>query len=174
MCGISGLLEVAHSHTAEELRNIALHMADSLRLRGPNDFGVRSSHSEVCIEAMMSMRICQRQGKWILRGTLQRYVPRDLVDRPKSGFGIPPAIWLHGSLRGLAESLLRETRLRHHEYFRPASLLKMRREHFSRKINSEHRLSDILMLQAWLGESRKTGYQAISVKVAAIVATGNA
>jgi hypothetical protein len=51
--------------------------------------------------------------------------------------------------------------------------LKMWREHFSRKINSEHRLFDILMFQAWLGESRKTGYQAVSVKGAANVATGN-
>jgi asparagine synthetase B (glutamine-hydrolysing) len=173
MYGIIGLLDVTHSDTAEKLRNIALRMADSLRLRGPNDFGVRSSHSELCIEATVNMRICQRQGKWILRGTLQRYVPRDLVDRPKSDFRVPPATWLHGSLRGLAESLLWETR-RQYEYFRPASLLKMWREHFSRKINSKHRLSNILMFQAWLGEGRKTGYQAVGVKSAADVATRNA
>ena len=130
--------------------------------------------AKFCIEATVNMRVCQRQGKWILRGTLHCYVPRDLVDRSKSGFGIPPATWLHGSLRGLAESLLRKTRLRQYEYFRPASLLKMWREHFSRKINSEHRLFDILMFQAWLGEGRKTGYQAVGVKSAADVATRNA
>lgn len=174
MCGISGLLAVTHSHTGEELRNIALRMADSLRLRGPNDFGVRSSHCEVCIEATVNMRICQRQGEWILCRTLQQYVPREPVDRPKSGFDISLTTWLHGSLRGLAESLLRETRLRQRECFRPAPILNMGRESFSRKINSEHRLSDILMLQAWLREGRTTGYQAVSVKGGANVAMGNA
>src|SRR5215467_13774357 len=40
MCGISGFLDVSQSRPAEELRNIALRMANTLRHRGPNDFGV--------------------------------------------------------------------------------------------------------------------------------------
>src|SRR5215468_8520532 len=40
MCGISGFFDVTHSHPDEELRSIAMRMADTLRHRGPNDFGV--------------------------------------------------------------------------------------------------------------------------------------
>jgi asparagine synthase (glutamine-hydrolysing) len=102
----------------------------------------------------LSMRIRQLQGKWILRQVLYRYVPRELVDRPKSGFGVPLATWLRGPLREWAESLLDESRLRQDGYFSHAPIHKMWREHLSGRDNWEYHLWDILMFQAWMDESR--------------------
>jgi len=102
----------------------------------------------------LHMRIRDRQGKWILRQLLYRYVPREIVDRPKSGFGVPIAAWLRGPLRDWAESLLDERRLRQDGYFRAESVRKMWREHLSRKTTWEYHLWDILMFQTWLDESR--------------------
>lgn len=100
----------------------------------------------------LEMRIRDRQGKWILRQLLYRYVPPKLVDRPKSGFGIPLATWLRGQLRDWAESLLDETHLRRDEYFNPLLVSKMWREHLSGKMNWACQLWDVLMFQAWLQE----------------------
>lgn len=50
--------------------------------------------------------------KHILKRILYRYVPRQLVDRPKKGFAIPVALWLEQDLRELVETFLAPDRIR--------------------------------------------------------------
>ncbi len=122
----------------------------------------------------LHMRIRQRQGKWILRQVLYRYVPRAIVDRPKSGFGIPLAAWLRGPLRDWAESLLNETRLQQEGYFNSGPIRRMWCEHLSGKMNWEYHLYDVLMFQAWLDASRSSRGDAARVAAIAGVAGGSA
>lgn len=56
-----------------------------------------------------------RQGelgpKHLLKKILYRYVPRELVDRPKQGFAIPLVSWLRTDLRELVRDYLDEGRI---------------------------------------------------------------
>jgi asparagine synthase (glutamine-hydrolysing) len=98
----------------------------------------------------LSMKVRQRTGKWLLRQVLYRYVPRALVDRPKSGFGVPVGAWLRGPLRDWAEELLGEVRLRHEGYLEPGPIRRAWAEHLSGRQDRQYELWNALVLQAWL------------------------
>ena len=102
----------------------------------------------------MSMKIRDGHSKWLLRRLLDRYVPQQLVARPKTGFGIPLDDWLRGPLREWAEALLAEERLRNEGFFDPHLIRKAWKAHVGGGASNGYRLWSILMFQSWLEVSR--------------------
>ena len=91
--------------------------------------------------------------KWALREVLYKYVEKDLIERPKMGFGIPLAEWLRGPLRDWAESLLDEKRLHQEGFFHVKFVRSKWEEHLNGKGNWHHQLWNVLMFQAWLEQN---------------------
>ena len=94
--------------------------------------------------------IVNGQGKYLLRKLLYQYVPKELIERPKMGFGVPLAEWLRGPLKDWAADLLdagdplldNESIQRHWE------------EHLLGSRNWASRLWTILMFQQWRREAK--------------------
>ena len=101
-----------------------------------------------------SLRISNNIGKVVLRDILSEYVPDSLVNRPKSGFGIPVGDWLRGSLRPWAEDLISEDRINSDGIFHFDKIYKAWLEHLSGDFDNTHKLWSILMFQSWLMEQR--------------------
>ena len=102
----------------------------------------------------MNMKIRNGETKWLLRQVLYQYVPKELIERPKAGFGIPLAQWLRGPLKDWVESLLDEKRLVQEGYFNVHFIRNLWHAHLSGKRNHQSLLWSILMFQAWLEEHK--------------------
>jgi asparagine synthase (glutamine-hydrolysing) len=103
----------------------------------------------------LEMKIRDGKGKWALRKILYKYVPKELIERPKQGFGIPLGQWLRGPLRAWAENLLDPARLAREGYLHSKPIRQKWEEHLSGKRNWEHSLWSVLMFQAWLEKQQE-------------------
>ncbi len=101
-----------------------------------------------------SMKIRGGKGKWVLRQVLQKYLPQELIERPKTGFAVPLDAWLRGPLRDWAESLLNERRLQLEGFLDPSPVRQKWKEHLCGERNWQYPLWDVLMFEAWLDESK--------------------
>ena len=88
-----------------------------------------------------------KSGKRLLRAVLQRYVPRELFERPKMGFAVPIEDWLRGPLCSWAEDLLMAPE---HDGFVSASDVTERwQRHRAGERGHGHWLWRVLMWRAW-------------------------
>ena len=104
-------------------------------------------HIAMRLPALLKFR--NGQGKWALRQILYRHVPRELIERPKAGFGIPVGEWLRGPLKHWASDLLSPTALASGRLLHPAPITKVWAEHLAGDRDWTQKLWIILMLQSW-------------------------
>ncbi len=97
------------------------------------------------------MRVRGSVGKHLLKKTLERYLPRDILYRPKQGFVTPIAEWLRGPLagaaRGIASSGLAQT-----GFFDATAISAMAEAHIAGRADHSRTLWQLLMLEKSLGQ----------------------
>ncbi|WP_419799951.1 asparagine synthase-related protein [Terasakiella sp.] len=93
--------------------------------------------------------------KGILRDVLYRYVPQDIVDRPKQGFEPPLIDWLRGPLKDWADDLLSADRIKNSPYYNAKVVMARWQDHRSGKRAWTYPLWTVLMLEAWLDKHQK-------------------
>ena len=129
-------------------------MAYSLEARVP-----LLDHRIVEFAARLPVELKARGGetKYLLKKILYRHVPRELMDRPKMGFGIPVNRWLRNELRPLVEEYLGEDRVGREGFLRPEGVSRVVREHLSGRRDHQYRLWALLVFGMWRERYQPTG-----------------
>jgi asparagine synthase (glutamine-hydrolysing) len=99
-----------------------------------------------------AFKVRDGSGKHLLRQLLYRHVPREIVDRPKMGFGVPIDRWLRHELRPWCEDLLNHDTLRRQGHLDADAVTGMWRDYLAGKGGWSYQLWDVLMFQSWLAQ----------------------
>jgi len=122
-------------------------MANSLETRVPF---LEHNVVEFAWSLPCDYKINRGVGKWPLRSILYKYVPKEMIERPKAGFAVPIDQWLRGPLKDWAESYLNVSKLAQQGFLNVDIVWSLWEEHILRKKNNQQVLWNILMFQVWL------------------------
>jgi asparagine synthase (glutamine-hydrolysing) len=101
---------------------------------------------EFAWKSPLSLKIQNAQSKWLMRQVLYRYVPEELINRPKMGFSVPISNWLRGTLRDWADALIKDM---NNSYFDKSVVLKTWEQHQKGVFDHGNKLWCILMFLSW-------------------------
>lgn len=92
------------------------------------------------------MRIKSTTGKWLLKDTMRRYLPDDVLFRQKMGFVTPIAAWLRGPLAGQARAIAEGGALARTGWIAPARIRELAETHIAGRADHSRLLWQLLML----------------------------
>lgn len=94
-----------------------------------------------------NMRVRRGQGKWLMKRTMERYLPEDILYRPKMGFVTPIAQWFRGPLADTARGIASNTTLARTGWFDSIQIARIADAHISGRSDHSRLLWQLLMLE---------------------------
>ena len=121
-------------------------MAVSLETRLPL---LSHQMAELSWRIPVSMKVKGGESKWLLKQVLYRYIPRELIERPKMGFSVPVAHWLRNELHEWAGDLLSSSRVRENGMLDYELIDQVWREHNRGSKDHALKLWAVFMFLSW-------------------------
>jgi asparagine synthase (glutamine-hydrolysing) len=87
--------------------------------------------------------------KYLLKRLAERYVPRDVLYRPKRGFVMPASDWLRGELAPFARATLDSARFLDRGWIRPDAVRRLLAEHADGRRDWAQQLWTLMILEIW-------------------------
>ena len=121
-------------------------MAVSLEVRAPF---LDPRIAQFAAQIPLEYKLKGNKGKYILKKAVAPLLPKNILQRPKKGFGIPIAEWLKNRLNPLMHDLLAPERLKKQGLFNSAFVQKLIKEHEANYASHHKQLWTLLVFQLW-------------------------
>jgi asparagine synthase (glutamine-hydrolysing) len=121
-------------------------MAVSLEVRAPF---LDPRVAQFAASLPLEYKLKGSKGKYILKKAVEPLLPKNILQRPKKGFGIPIAEWLKGRLNPLMRDLLAPERLKNQGLFDERYVQKLIKEHETNAASHHKQLWTLLVFQLW-------------------------
>lgn len=95
------------------------------------------------------MKIRGRRTKWVLRKAMENLLPREVIYRPKTGFGVPLRAWLATELREMLESLTSPAVIEERGLFDFAAVARLKRDMLTGAVDAAYPLLGVMMIELW-------------------------
>lgn len=96
-----------------------------------------------------SLKLRKFTSKYLLKNSMQKYLPKDIIYRRKEGFSIPIKNWLRNELRELMEGTLNKKTIIADGLFNYSYIEKLKYEHLSGKFDHSHKLWALIIFHLW-------------------------
>ena len=105
----------------------------------------------VALAARLPVKYKQRgrAGKWIFKKAMEPYLPREVIYRPKTGFGAPLRYWMKHQLRPVIEDLLSESSLKNRGVFDPSGVQNLIALDRQGKVDAAYTIFSLLCIELW-------------------------
>jgi len=90
-----------------------------------------------------------REGKWIFKKAMEGILPREIIYRPKTGFGAPLRAWLRNQLKPLVEDVLSKPSLEKRGLFDPEAVRDLMRLDAARRVDGANTILAVLVIELW-------------------------
>jgi asparagine synthase (glutamine-hydrolysing) len=88
-------------------------------------------------------------GKWVFKRAMEPYLPKDVIYRPKSGFGAPLRRWVHNEFRPMIGDLLSAESLGRRGIFDPAAVTALVEANLAGRVDANHTILSLLCIEIW-------------------------
>lgn len=88
-------------------------------------------------------------GKLLLRKMMERYIPKEVIDREKQGFSAPDASWFQGESIDYVRSIIFNDHAKIYNFLDPQAVRSYVNEHFTGKENRRLLIWSLLSVENW-------------------------
>jgi asparagine synthase (glutamine-hydrolysing) len=88
-------------------------------------------------------------GKAVFKRAMEPYLPRDVIYRPKSGFGAPLRCWLRQELRTMVDDTLDSTTIRHRGFFDPRAVQRLVERDRTGAVDGSYTIFALMCFEMW-------------------------